>query len=152
MTAGSSRCKACEARTSASAGYCRQCKSLRHHGYKRIKDERLLLDQAGGSWWIWDPRGEVLVSGKPTAAEAVIALEAGDVEDNETAHATKKTPAQLEVQQLRKDARLWWQIAKAEAKARFRGSFDAMERAIAIEKRLVALGERPPRRPKGFEE
>jgi hypothetical protein len=153
VTARSSRCKACEARTTASGGYCQRCKSLRHHGYKRIKDEHLILDQAGGSWWIWDPRGTVLVSGKPTAAEAVIALGTGDVEDTiEAAHATKKTPAQLEVQQLRKDARLWWQIARAESRARFRGSYDAMDRAIAIEKKLVALGVTPPRRPKGFEE
>lgn len=153
MTAGSSRCKACEVRTSASAGYCQRCKSLRHHGYKRLKKDRLILDQAGGSWWIWDPRGEVLVSGKPTATAAVIALETGDVEEDGTAHATKKrTSAQPEVQQLRKDARLWWQIARAESKARFSGSFDAMERAIAIEKKLVALGVTPPRRPKGFEE
>jgi hypothetical protein len=147
-----SRCRACEARTTASSGYCQRCKSLRHHGYKRIKNEGLILDQAGGSWWIWDRRGEVLVSGKPTAAEAVVALEAGDVEDNETAHATKKTPVLPEVQQLRKDARLWWKIARAESRARFRGSVDAMERAIAAEKKLVALGVTPPRRPKGFEE
>lgn len=57
---------------------------MRHHGYKQIKDEHLLLDQAGGSWWIWDPRGEVLVSGKPTRDAAVIALAAGDTEDDDT--------------------------------------------------------------------
>jgi hypothetical protein len=60
----------------------------------KSKDEHLLLDQAGGSWWIWNPRGDVLVSGKPTAAEAVIALAAGedlvDDEDAATAHATKR--------------------------------------------------------------
>lgn len=56
------------------------------------------------------------------------------------------------VQQLRKDVRLWWQIAKAESNARFGGRFDAMERALAAEKKLAALGEKPPRRPKGFEE
>lgn len=39
---------------------------MRHHGYKQIREDHLLLDQAGGSWWIWDPRGEVLVAGKPT--------------------------------------------------------------------------------------
>ena len=55
----------------------------------------MILDQAGDSWWIWNPRGDVLVSGKPTAAEAVIALAAGEdsVDDDidaTTAHAEKK--------------------------------------------------------------
>ena len=66
---------------------------MRHHGYKQIKDDHLLLDQAGGSWWIWDPRGEVLVSGKPTRDAAVIALAAGDTEDEDT---EPKTAAELE--------------------------------------------------------
>jgi hypothetical protein len=71
-----------------------------------------------------------------------------------TKHATKRSAAAdpSTVQQLRKDARLWWKIAKAEARARFSGRFDAMERAIAAEEKLIALGETPPRRPKGFEE
>ena len=102
MAARSTRCKACEARTTASAGYCQRCKSLRHHGYKRLKEEHLILDEAGGAWWIWDQRGEVIVSGKPTKEAAIIALGGGadDVEDDEPAmqehHATKKTPAQLD--------------------------------------------------------
>lgn len=64
----------------------------------------------------------------------------------------KPRPSTPEIQQLRKDARLWWQIAKAESKARMGGRFDAMERAIALEKKLVALGVTPPRRPKDFAE
>ena len=94
MASRSSRCKACSARTTASGYFCQRCKSLRHHGLKQIKKEHLLLDQAGGSWWIWNPRGDVLVSGKPTASEAVIALAAGedlvDNADETTAHAEKK--------------------------------------------------------------
>ncbi|HSX22525.1 MAG TPA: hypothetical protein VLE97_07115 [Gaiellaceae bacterium] len=101
MAARSSKCIACGARTTASAGYCQRCKSLRHHGYKRIKAEDLILDQAGGSWWIWDRRGDVLVSGKPTAGQAAIALAAGDVENGAEdvpshSHATRKTKAQLD--------------------------------------------------------
>src|SRR5574342_768571 len=102
MPARSSRCKACGARTTASGGYCQRCKSLRHHGYKRIKDEDLILDQAGGSWWIWDRRGDVLVSGKPTAGQAAIALAAGNVDNADAedapshSHATRKTKAQLD--------------------------------------------------------
>lgn len=96
-----SSCKACGARTTASAGYCQRCKSLRHHGYKRLKEENLILDEAGGAWWIWDQRGDVIVSGKPTAAAAIIALAGGDVDDDDDTatqehHATKKTSAQLD--------------------------------------------------------
>ena len=100
MAARSSKCKACGGRTTASGGYCQSCKSLRHHGYKRVKEENLLLDQAGGSWWIWNQRGDVLVSGKPTASEAVIALGVGqDLDEEVTAHGhatKKKTSAQLD--------------------------------------------------------
>lgn len=55
-----------------------------------------------------------------------------------------------EIQKLRQDARMWWRIAQAESKAGFSGSVDAMERAIAAEKQLIALGVPPPRRPKHF--
>lgn len=84
------RCKACSVRTSASGGFCQRCKSLRHHGYKQIKDEHLLLDQAGGSWWIWNQRGDVLVAGKPAAADAVIALALGSEEAEEAAEDTSE--------------------------------------------------------------
>jgi len=98
------RCKACGTRTTASAGYCQGCKSKRHHGYKRLKEEKLLLDEAGGAWWIWDTRGDVVVIGKPTRDAAILALGGGDVEDDveddaptADAHATKKkTGARLD--------------------------------------------------------
>jgi hypothetical protein len=95
----SAKCKACDTRTKASAGYCQRCKSLRHHGYKRVKDENLVVDQVGGAWWIWDARGNVLVAGKPTQAAAIIALGVG--EDDVTAeedHATKKSATQLQAE------------------------------------------------------
>jgi hypothetical protein len=101
----SAKCKACGVRTTASAGYCQRCKSLRHHGYKRVKDENLVVDQVGGAWWIWDARGNVLVAGKPTRTEAIIALAVGedDVDDDVAAeesssHATKTSAAQLQAE------------------------------------------------------
>ena len=96
MAARSSSCKACRTRTTASAGYCQGCKSKRHHGYKRLKEGKLILDEAGGSWWIWDQRGDVVVTGKPTRDAAIIALGGGDEEDDiptADAHATKKKTA-----------------------------------------------------------
>ena len=87
-----SKCKTCGTRTTATAGFCQRCKSLRHRGYKQVREDHLLLDQAGGSWWIWDPRGEVLVSGKPTRDAAVITLAAGDTEEDDE----PKTAADLD--------------------------------------------------------
>jgi hypothetical protein len=120
-----SKCTACGKRTTATAGRCQRCKSLRHHGYKRVKAENLIVDQAGGAWWIWDARGNVLVAGKPTKDAAVIALGAGDVEedeDDETARATKKTHAQIEAEiaeALR--ARKWQeQVAREDRERRAR--------------------------------
>ena len=92
------RCKACGVRTTSYTGYCQSCKAKRRRGYKRIKEENLLLDEAGGAWWIWNPRGDVVVAGKPTKDAAVIALATGDVEDDDDAESAPeaKTPAQLE--------------------------------------------------------
>jgi hypothetical protein len=98
------KCKTCGVRTTASAGYCQSCKSKRHHGYKRLKKENLLLDEAGGAWWIWNPRGDVIVSGKPTKDAAIIALgvREDDVEDADLTthahehHAKKKSGVQLD--------------------------------------------------------
>jgi hypothetical protein len=78
---------------------------MRHRGHRLLQEEDLVLDEAGGAWWIWNRRGDVVVSGKPTRAEAVIALGAGeDVaedDDDDLAtrehHATRKrTVAQLD--------------------------------------------------------
>jgi hypothetical protein len=97
MSTRSSKCKACGVRTTASAGYCQRCKSLRHRGYRRIRDDQLILDEAGGAWWIWDPRGEVLVAGKPTKDAAVIALATGATdEDADDLEADPKSAAQLD--------------------------------------------------------
>lgn len=104
MTTRSSKCKACDARTTSHTGYCRWCKSKRHRGYARIEDERLVVDQAGGAWWIWDARGDVLVAGKPTKDAAIITLGAGAIEEKDnaaadkTAHARKKTGRQLDAE------------------------------------------------------
>lgn len=80
----SSMCKGCGARTTASGGYCRTCQSMRHHALKRIEKEHLIVDTAGGGWWIWDQKGNVLVTGKDTKWDAINALAFGE-EINEEA-------------------------------------------------------------------
>jgi hypothetical protein len=68
------RCDWCGARTAGYTGLCRGCKSRKHHAWKRIEREGLILDTAGGSWWVWTARGDVLVMGYETKAGAVRAL------------------------------------------------------------------------------
>lgn len=83
-----SRCEWCGSRTMGCTGLCRTCKSKRHHAYARIERERLLVDEAGGSWWVWTARGEVVVVGRDTRAAAIRALATGDVVGSEGEHAS----------------------------------------------------------------
>jgi hypothetical protein len=78
------RCDWCGASTRGCSGLCRTCKSKCFHACRRIRSEQLIADTAGGSWWIWDAKGAVLVIGKATKYLALKALSLGD-EDQEVA-------------------------------------------------------------------
>jgi hypothetical protein len=91
------RCAGCGNQTIGSTGYCQTCKSKRFHAHKRIQREGLIVDQAGGSWWVWDRKGEVLVMGKPTRDDAINALALGDEVDDED---FDENPAQPSIFQL----------------------------------------------------
>jgi len=67
------KCEGCGGKTTC-AHYCQRCKSKRFHARKRIDAEGLILDEAGGAWWVWDAKGTVLVIGKNTKQEAFNAL------------------------------------------------------------------------------
>jgi hypothetical protein len=75
------KCSLCGDQTKGSTGYCRTCKFLVRRCYKRVEKEGLVVDTAGGSWWVWDKRGTVLVIGKSTKTEAVVGLERDLVEE-----------------------------------------------------------------------
>jgi len=72
------RCSGCGERTSAHGDFCRTCQSKLHHAHKRIEREGLIVDKAGGSWWIWDAKGEVLVIGVESKRAAIEALAFGE--------------------------------------------------------------------------
>ena len=72
------RCEGCGGLNRASGDFCRTCKSAVHHALVRVRQEGLLVDVAGGSWWVWSPAGEVLVLGKDTKRAAVYALAMGE--------------------------------------------------------------------------
>lgn len=94
----SAKCTGCGTRTAASAGYCRSCKSTRHHAFERIKSEGLVVDEAGGAWWIWNKKGDVLVMGEPTKSAAINALAFGSDDDADDSKVGKKSRAQLEAE------------------------------------------------------
>jgi hypothetical protein len=79
----SKHCEGCGNKTTASGQLCRTCQSHHFHARKRVADEKLLVDTAGGSWWVWDPKGEVLVIGKATKLAALLTLHRGEDEPEE---------------------------------------------------------------------
>jgi hypothetical protein len=70
----SHRCEGCGGRTTAMGSFCRSCQSDIFQARKRVAKENLLVDMAGGAWWVWTEKGEVLVIGKATRQAALIAL------------------------------------------------------------------------------
>lgn len=72
------RCEGCGGRTAAAGSYCQTCQRQYRTALAAVKERDLLVDQAGGSWWVWSPKGEVLVIGKPTKHAAILALVRGD--------------------------------------------------------------------------
>ena len=75
------KCKWCGARTRR-LDLCQGCKSKNHHAHKRVAKEGLLVDLAGGSWWVWTAKGDVLVIGRDTKLDAYKALAIGDEVDD----------------------------------------------------------------------
>jgi len=71
-------CEGCGERTRASGRFCRFCNSQHRRTVRRIEKEGLVVDVAGGSWWVWSAKGEVLVIGKPNRSAAIHALAFGD--------------------------------------------------------------------------
>lgn len=73
----SRKCPGCGNRTTAAGSDdtgCRSCQSKLFHTRKRIEREGLIVDTAGGLWWVWDARGTVLVLGKATKGAAIRSL------------------------------------------------------------------------------
>lgn len=78
----SRRCEGCGERTTASGAFCRTCQRQTGEAKAAVKKQSLIVDQAGGSWWVWSPRGDVLVIGKPTRQSALLALVRGEDEED----------------------------------------------------------------------
>lgn len=73
-----SRCKICGVKKTGHTDFCRTHKHAMRRAVRRVREEALIVDQAGGSWWVWDARGDVLVAGEGSKAAALCVLVSGD--------------------------------------------------------------------------
>lgn len=68
------KCIDCAKRTMASSGRCLFCQ-VKVRRLARLADASgWTVDQAGGGWWVWDARGEVLGMGDRRAQALAAAL------------------------------------------------------------------------------
>lgn len=72
-----SKCAICGVRKSGCTDYCRTHKFAVRAGARRVAEEGLIVDQAGGAWWVWDARGFVLVIGQDSKPKALAVLAVG---------------------------------------------------------------------------
>lgn len=71
------RCTVCGDKKSGHTDYCRTHKFAVRAGVRMVREESLIVDQAGGAWWVWDARGVVLVIGQDSKIKALAILAAG---------------------------------------------------------------------------
>ncbi len=71
------QCKVCGCRKVGHTDYCRTHKFAVRAGARQVAKEGLIIDLAGGSWWVWDARGIVLVIGQDSKPKALAILAAG---------------------------------------------------------------------------
>lgn len=71
------KCAVCGTKKSGHTDYCRTHKFAIRRAVRRVREEALIVDQAGGAWWVWDARGDVLVIGQDSKIAALAALDSG---------------------------------------------------------------------------
>lgn len=71
------KCKVCGVRKAGSSDYCRTHEFAIRRAGRRIVAESLIVDQAGGAWWVWDAKGNPLTLGEGSRAHALVALDTG---------------------------------------------------------------------------
>lgn len=75
MTA--SRCVVCGTKKTGCTDFCRTHKFAIRRALRRVRTESLTVDRAGGAWWVWNARGDVLVIGQDSKVAALAALDSG---------------------------------------------------------------------------
>lgn len=67
-------CPHCGNITRAYIGICRYCQSDISRGLEYAHQHNLLIDKAGGAWWSWDSKGNVLAGPADNSDEIFIEL------------------------------------------------------------------------------
>lgn len=75
-----SKCDVCGTRIQGCTGHCRTHKFAIRRAARRVRAESLVVEQAGGAWWVWDAKGNTLVIGQDSKVKALAALDLGDEE------------------------------------------------------------------------
>lgn len=86
------RCLVCGDKKSGCTNYCRTHKFAVRAGARRVANDGLIVDQAGGSWWVWDAKGLVLVMAADTKPIALAILAAGGNVDQNDRQLSGETP------------------------------------------------------------
>jgi len=73
-------CVVCGVKKLSFSSFCRTHKWAVQRALRRVSAEKLLVDKAGGAWWVWDAKGEVLVIGQDSRAKALAVLDTGEIE------------------------------------------------------------------------
>lgn len=73
------KCSFCNHKTEGSTGYCRTCKFQNKRGYKRVREENLMVEQVipgkpGSVWCAWDKIGNVIAGPVDTKIEVIMQL------------------------------------------------------------------------------
>ena len=71
-------CTVCGTPKEGSTDFCRTHKFAIRRALARVRTEALIVDTAGGAWWVWDSKGEVLVIGQDSKVAALAVLDTGE--------------------------------------------------------------------------
>lgn len=80
MEMSASKCAVCGVRIRGCTGHCRAHKFAIRRASRRVREEGLLVEHVGGGWWVFDAKGNTLVIGQDSKAQALAALDLGDGE------------------------------------------------------------------------
>ena len=81
LTKWTTKCAVCGNKKAGHTDYCRTHKFAIRAAIRRVNAKGLIVDQAGGAWWVWDAKGETLVIGQDSKAKALAALALGSDEE-----------------------------------------------------------------------
>lgn len=68
------KCERCGKRTTGCTGRCRTCRAALRRAFKRVAEQGILVDTAGGAYWAWDRIGLILAGPCDRGDQVLVAL------------------------------------------------------------------------------